>query len=189
MKKKLNSDSAGDEFELPTDIRAVRVNYFTRNVNKPVRFRHSIGSVSLLLGTQQECSFGDEKVDRFFETYQPCDNVTSVVAVPTKTELDKFSVHQFLKDVRDRVDVSKKNVTKYVIVQRDIDRFGNVLMRQRLDLVDHDISVRFAEEAGADMGGPLREFFTLTMKRFPDIPTLILGKTGNVLSENDARKF
>ena len=62
-------------------------------------------------------------------------------------------------------------------------------MRQRLDLVDHDISVRFAEEAGADMGGPLREFFTLTMKRFPDIPTLILGKTGNVLSENDARKF
>ena len=30
------------------------------------------------------------------------------------------------------------------------------------------------------MGGPLREFFTLTMKRFPDIPTLILGKAGNV---------
>ena len=86
----------------------MRVNYFTSNVNKPVRFRHSIGSVSLLLGTQQECSFGDEEVDRFFETYLPCNNVTSVVAVPTKTELDKFSVNQFLKDVRDRVDVSKK---------------------------------------------------------------------------------
>ena len=180
--KNLNSDSAGNEFELPTkaDICAVRVNYFTRNVNKPVRFRHSIGSPSLLLGTQQECSFGDEEVDRFFETYPPCDIVTSVVAVPTKTEIDKFSVNQSLKDVRDRVDVSKKNVTKYVVVQRDIYRFWNVLMRQKFDLVDHDISVRFAGEAGAGMGGPLREFFTLTMKRFPDIPTLILGKAGNV---------
>ena len=65
--KKINSDS--DELQLPTeaDIRAVRVNYFTRNVDKPVRFRHSIGSPSLLLGTGQECSFGDEEVDQFFE--------------------------------------------------------------------------------------------------------------------------
>ena len=182
MKKKLNSDSAGNEFELPTeaDTRAVRVNYFTRNVNKSVRFWHSIGSPSLLLDTQQEYLFGDEEVDRFFETYPPCDKVTYVVAVPTKTEIDKFSVNLFLKGVRDRVDVSKKNVTKYVVVQSDIDRFWNVLMRQKFDLVDHDISVRFAGEAGAGMGGPLREFFTLTMKRFPDIPTLILGKAGNV---------
>ena len=46
--KKLNYNSAGNECELPTeaDIRAVRVNYFTRNVNKPVRFRHSTGSPS-----------------------------------------------------------------------------------------------------------------------------------------------
>ena len=65
MKKKLNPDSAGNEFELLTevDIGVLRVNCFTRNVNKPVRFRHSIGSPSLLLGTQQECSFGDEEVD------------------------------------------------------------------------------------------------------------------------------
>ena len=47
-------------------------------------------------------------------------------------------------------------------------------------MVDHDISVRFVGEAGADMGGPLRELFTLTMRRFPDIPALILGKAGNV---------
>ena len=54
-------------------------------------------------------------------------------------------------------------------------------MRQKFDLVDHDISVRFAGEAGIYlMGDPLREFFTLTMKRFPDIRTLILGKAGNV---------
>ena len=181
----MNSDSVGNEFELPkeADIRAVRVNYFTRNVNKPVRFRHSIGSPNLLLGTQQECSFGDEEVDRF-ETYPPCDIVTSVVEVPTKTEIDKFSVNLFLKDVRDRVDVSKKNVTKYVIVHRDIDRFWNVLMKQKFDLVDDDISVRFAGEAGADM-----EFFTRTMKRFPDIPTLILGKAGNVFLKMMAESF
>ena len=138
----MNSDS--DELELPTeaDIRAVRVNYFTRNVDKPVRFRHSIGSPSLLLGTHQECSFRDEEVDRFFETYPPCDNVTSKEVVPTKTEIDKSSVNLFLKDVLDRLDVSKKNVPKYVIVQRDIYRFWNVLMRQKFDLVDHDNSVR-----------------------------------------------
>ena len=125
--KKSNSDS--DELELPTeaDMRAVGANYFTRNVGKPVRFRHSIGSPSLLLGTHQECSFGDEEVDRFFETYPPCDNVTSEEVVPTKTEIDKSSVNLFLKDVRGRLDVSKKNVTKYLIIQRDIDRFWNVL--------------------------------------------------------------
>ena len=81
-------------------------------------------------------------MDRFFETYPPCDNVTSKEVVPTKTEIDKSSVNLFLKDVRDRLDVSKKNVTKYVIVQRDIYRFWNVLMRQKFDLVDHDNSVR-----------------------------------------------
>ena len=69
-------------------------------------------------------------MDQFFETYPPCDNVASVVPVPTKTEIDKSSTNLFLKDVRDCVDVSKKNVTKYVIVQRDIDRFWNVLMKQ-----------------------------------------------------------
>ena len=180
--EKLNSDFAGNEIELPTeaDVRAARVNYFTRNADQPVYFRHSTGSPSLLRGTQQEYSFGDEEVDRFFETYPPCHNVTSEAAAPSKTEIDKFSVNLFLKDVRDRVDISKKNVTKYVIVQRDLDHFWNVLMRQKFDLVDHDISVRFAGEAGADMGGPLREFFTLTMKRFTDIPALILGKAGNV---------
>ena len=47
-------------------------------------------------------------MDRFFETYPPCDNVTSVEVVPTKTETDKSSVNLFLKVVRDRLDVSKK---------------------------------------------------------------------------------
>ena len=66
--EKLNSDFGSNEFELPTetDVRAARVKYFTRNADKPVCFRHSIGSPSLLLGSQQECSFGDEEVDRFF---------------------------------------------------------------------------------------------------------------------------
>ena len=53
-------------------------------------------------------------------------------------------------------------------------------MRQKFDLDDHDISVRFTGEAGPDMGGSLREFFTRTMRRFPDIPALILGKASNV---------
>ena len=119
-------------------------------------------------------------MDQFFETYPRCDNVTSDVALRTNTEIDKFSVNLFLKDVRDGVDVSKKNVTKYVIIQRDVDCFWNVLMRQKFDLVNNDISVRFAGEAGVDMGGLLRELFTLAIKRLPDIPALILGKASNV---------
>ena len=180
--EKLNFNFAGNGFKLPieADVRAARVNYFTRNANKLVHFRHSIGSPSLLLGTLQGCYFGDEEVDRFFQTYQPYDNVTSEVAAPTKTEIDKFSGNLFLKDVCDCVDISKKSATKYVMVQRDVDHFWNVLMRQKFDLVVNDISVKFAGEAGVDMGGPLWEFFTLTMKRFPDIPALILGKASNV---------
>ena len=112
-------------------------------------------------------------MDQFFEIYPPCDNVTYDVALRANTEIDKFSVNLFLKDVRDRVDVSKKNVTKYVIIQRHVDCFWNVLMRQKFDLVNNDISVRFAGEAGVDMGGLLRELFTLAMKRLPDIAALI----------------
>ena len=52
-------------------------------------------------------------------------------------------------------------------------------MRHKFDLVDYDISVRFAGEAAADRGGSLQEFFTLAMKCFPDIPTFNLGKAGN----------
>ena len=40
-------------------------------------------------------------MDQFFETYPRCDNVTSDVALRTNTEIDKFSVNLFLKDVRD----------------------------------------------------------------------------------------
>ena len=65
----MNCDSDELEFQTEADIRSVRVNYFTRNVDKPVHFRHSIDLPSLLLGTHQECSFGDEEVDRFLQTY------------------------------------------------------------------------------------------------------------------------
>ena len=37
------------------------------------------------------------------------------------------------------------------------------------------MKVRFAGEAPADCGGPLREFLTLAMERFCDIPSIITG--------------
>ena len=63
------------------------------------------------------------------------------------------------------------------------------LNETKVYLVDHDIFVRFAGEAGADMGSPLREFFRLTVRRFRDIPALILGKAGNVFLKTMPERF
>ena len=42
------------------------------------------------------------------------------------------------------------------------------------------INVRFAGEAAADVGGPLREFLTLAMKRFSSISGLLFGSNSSV---------
>ena len=55
-----------------------------------------------------------------------------------------------------------------------------ILLKQNFDLKKEDISVRFAGEAGADLGGPLREFLTLVMERFFLIPGIAIGSEGNV---------
>jgi len=65
-------------------------------------------------------------------------------------------------------------------VQRSPERFWQVLLKQTFDVVQHNLVVRFAGEAGADAGGLLREFLTLAIGRFGDIPVIILGKNENV---------
>ena len=64
---------------------------------------------------------------------------------------------------------------KHLIVQRDKNRFWPVIFKQKFDLSTQKISVRFAGEAAADAGGPLREFLTLTMQQVCDILGLLFG--------------
>ena len=58
-----------------------------------------------------------------------------------------------------------------------------VLFRQTLNVKEHDIKVRFAGEAAADCGGPLRESLTLATKRFCDIPSIVTGNHYNLLGQ------
>ena len=67
-----------------------------------------------------------------------------------------------------------RSLKKSIIIQRDPDRFWSFLFRQTLNVREHDINVRFAREAAADCGGPLREL-TLAMHRFCDIPSIVTG--------------
>jgi len=103
------------------------------------------------------------------------------LSVPTTSD-----VSSFLSD--SQVEFSMKRMNdekKHIIVQRSPERFWQVLLKQTFDVVQHNLVVRFAGEAGADAGGLLREFLTLAMGRFGDIPVIILGKNENVCPKND----
>ena len=67
-----------------------------------------------------------------------------------------------------------------MIVQRDVERFWSRIFQQNFNFKTDNIKVRFAGEAGADLGGPLREFLTLCMRDFNLIPGLFIGSGSNV---------
>ena len=66
-----------------------------------------------------------------------------------------------------------------MLVQRDSRLFWDILFRQNFDLSAQEIRVRFAGEAAADVGGPFREFLTLSMQRFGELSYLLIGEPGN----------
>ena len=64
---------------------------------------------------------------------------------------------------------------KHVIAQSDPSLFWAIHFCQNFDLTQHVIVVRFAGEAGADVGGPLCEFLVLCMRKLPFLGQLVFG--------------
>ena len=71
-------------------------------------------------------------------------------------------------------------VIRNVIVQRDISKFWTLIFKQKFDVVNDTLVIRFAGEAAADAGGPFNEFLTLCMKRFSAAPGLFFGHVNSL---------
>ena len=98
-------------------------------------------------------------IDERDDTYMPILEEKSQIE-PSVVDIIAECKNDFSKNV------DKKD--KKIIAQRASTRFWTVLFRQVFDLVQHNISVRFSGELGADEGGPYREFLRLCMERFSD---------------------
>ena len=122
-------------------------------------------------------AFGEDEVDRFFEEclHESDDDDNKLPA----NQVFFKDLESFIVEIKERFNCASKK-EKSIIIQRDPDKFWSVLFRQTLNVREHDIKVRFAEEAAADCGGSLREFLTLAMQRFCDIPSLITGNQSSV---------
>ena len=156
-------------------VRESRLRHFRQ---RPIRYRSSIGSPSLLQTftaiSNSSNYFGDNEVDRFLD-YENVDH-EEIIELEEKDEL-KQDVGQFIRIAKANFESAIKSpIIKHIIIQRDPSRFWNVLWRQKFDLSKETIMIRFAGEAGADAGGPLREFLTLAMQRFSKISGLLFGE-------------
>ena len=147
------------------------MDHFTRNFEKPIRYRHSIGSPSLSLNpiqsrTEKEAEstnetvrcYGDDEASRFFETMDEKENPSYEQAADTSEEnVTELNLKCFIDEAVFRFNSDRLELpTKHVIIQRAPERFWNVLLRQNFDPLNHDLSIRFANEAGADSGGLMR---------------------------------
>lgn len=179
------------------ELRNVRLSYLNRDSRRPIRYRHSIGSPSLSVISSsssqathtttsnemklddEDCeAFGTDEVMRFFDLAED-----EPVVVPEQiqdedvqtTTDESVDLREVLAIYRSRLQGSEKTL----IVQRDNHRFWPILFRQKFDLSNALLNGRFAGEAAADAGGPLREFLTLAMKRIPE-SSVIFGSVDQI---------
>ena len=186
-----------------------RLNHFSRLRRRPVRYRHSIGSPSLskvnpqveelrenvylitensenkvvmLDKTEQELNdasfyFGEDEVVRFLDKKNDCQSDDEICS-PVKPEK---SLQEFFSDIKERYEKSEdRRSLKHLIVERDIERFWTVFFEQSINFAKHNVRIRFACESGADAGGLIREFLTLTMRNFALAPGLLFGSSSSV---------
>ena len=125
---------------------------------------------SALSASDTNAAFGEDEVNKFFEEClhkgDDDDNHAPADQVSFKDP------EAFIVEIKERFDCAPKK-EKNIIIQQDPDTFWPVLFTQTLNVKEHDIKVRFAGEAATDCGGTLREFLTLAMRRFCDIPSII----------------
>ncbi|XP_057298887.1 uncharacterized protein LOC130629634 [Hydractinia symbiolongicarpus] len=151
-----NYDVESDNENTPLcseDLRAARVAFLTKN------------------STASNNTFGNDEVELFFERSggdidEPEVDINYIPATSHSEFMDN-ALSKFTA-------IDKKK--KIIIIQRDKSKFWSVLFRQKLNLTTHAPCVRFAGEAGADAGGPLREFLTLSMKNIPLLSTMVFGE-------------
>jgi len=141
-----------------------------------VRYRHSIGSPSLL---HQHASFGAEETEVLASSIEETvpsfgaeetERYFSELANNTTEERRIEEVNNIPHDMQAALDeyINRDKTRKTLLVQRDDRYFWNLIFKQNFDLAWDEIKVRFAGEAATDDGGPLKEFLTLSMKRFKD---------------------
>ena len=120
-------------------LREARLNHFIRTTHKlPIRFRHSIGSPSLLHHNSKKHdhnddsinAFGNDEVERFFELYEPEPNPEPNEA---ESKVSDVNIKEVLEDAKDDYECNTHG-EKYIIVQRDTSRFWHVLSKLISDL-------------------------------------------------------
>ena len=86
-------------------------------------------------------AFGEDEVDRFFKEClhegDDDDNQAPANQVPFKDLIG------FILEIKERFYCAPKK-EKGMIIQRDPDRFWSILLKQTLNIKEHDIKVRFA---------------------------------------------
>ena len=126
---------------------------------KPIRYGHSIGSPTLLpqiLSSESiidktfESYFGNDEVERFFESDK--DNANVKDTTPCMTKVTDLLGQAFLE-----YGLTTKS-SKHLIVQRDNERFWPVIFRRTFDLSKEELNVKFAGEAGLENGGLSESF-------------------------------
>ena len=108
----------------------------------------------------------------------------SEASIETKNEVEKeteIDIVSFINQAKHDFQVLTKNEQcNHDTIQWDPDQFWHFLLKQTFDLNQENILVRFAGEAAADFGGPLREFVTLAMATFSRIPGIISGDSNSI---------
>ena len=117
-------------------------------------------------------AFGTDEIERFLR------DSPQVVEEGIDSTVNLIGESQILLDLNNAfLEYKRTNKKlKHVIGQKDPSLFWAILLRQNFDLTQHDIVVRFAGEAGADVGGPLREFVVLCMRKLPWLEQLKFGE-------------
>ena len=163
----------------PPSLAHIRSARLARFRSRPMRYRHSIGSPSLMCSDKKDSDsadskshiFGDDEVERYFDTELELPKDSMVLDDEAENE-NKLLLKTVLEEYENSLN---QYSDRTVIVQRAKEMFWSVLFRQKLDLSRHRVLVRFAGEAGADGGGPYREFLTLTMSRFNQLKYMFFG--------------
>ena len=107
----------------------------------------------------------------------------SEASIETKTEVEKeteIDIVSFINQAKHDFQVHTKNKQCKHIIQPDPDRFWHLLLKQTFDLSQEYVLVRFAGKAVADLGGPLRELFTLAMTAFSRVSGVIFSDSNSI---------